>query len=158
MPSKAQLEFLARHNAASVQDLSDPVRKLEYLEYADTDESNEAPTRPAYTEAQTVFLCGQSPDDLTDFQRTIFESMGSTPGPAEPTEPPKVTRPAGPPKLNTQKLADASLIPSARLNVAYAFDTVLKAHREALAGIDPSLRETRYDLEAAMMHVRPYLD
>ncbi|TIU48984.1 MAG: hypothetical protein E5W19_15300 [Mesorhizobium sp.] len=153
----AQKEYLAACGKVSVDDFEPgSASKLEYANlHGVPDPVSE--TVPKYSEGQAQYLCGQSVDELDSFQRGIFESLGAPSVGTGTTDRTSTAKPSGPPKLNTQKLADAGLTPTARGTVLEWFQVVQEAHRESLAGIPEHLRSTRFDVERARQYVAPYL-
>lgn len=153
----AQKEYLAACGKASVEDFEPgSASKLEYANlHGVPDPVSE--TVPRYSEAQFQYLCGQSVDDLDEFQREIFRRMGTPVDGTNTTDDISTAKPSGPPKLNTQKLADAGLTPTARGEVFEWFQVLEQAHREAQAEIPEHLRQTRFHVDRARMFVEPYL-
>ncbi|RWC27624.1 MAG: hypothetical protein EOS27_20930 [Mesorhizobium sp.] len=153
----AQKEYLAACGKASVDDFEPgSASKLEYANLHVVRDPVSIATAPTYSEAQVQYLCGQAVDELDSFQMEIFNRMG-TPADASTTDGTSTAKPSGPPKLNTQKLADAGLTPTARATVFEWFQVLEQAHRESLAEIPEHLRSTRFDVERARQYVAPYL-
>ncbi|MER8371114.1 hypothetical protein [Mesorhizobium sp. M1406] len=157
MTNIAQKEYLAACGKASVDDF-EPGSAAK-LEFANLQYVPDAEPEPAskYTELQVQYLCGQSVEELDEFQRGFFEAFGAPSVGSNTTDGTGTAKPSGAPKLNTQKLADSGLTPTARGEVFEWFQVLEQAHREAQAGIPEHLRETRFDAERARQYVAPFL-
>ncbi|TGS97467.1 hypothetical protein EN814_09750 [Mesorhizobium sp. M2D.F.Ca.ET.171.01.1.1] len=147
-----QKDFLAQHGVATVNDLTDPLRRLEYTEIDPAPDPAPIETETE-TEAQRQFLCGQSFDDLSDFSKEIYLKMGASKavtdvGTAAPARP-------GPPRLDPKKLE--GLTPLRRSQLFEHVQVLEQNHREAMAGIAPHLRDSRWEVEAARLQTAPYL-
>ncbi|TGP27956.1 MULTISPECIES: hypothetical protein [unclassified Mesorhizobium] len=153
----SQKQFLAERSAATVNDL-EPLQRLMWLEIDSSPDPVES--GPEYTGAQLEWLATYRNDEereaaLADpFLRDIFDGMRSKKPTPEGTAAvaPKRT---GPPMLSPRKLE--SLPPLRRAQLFEHAQVLAQDHREALAGIAPHLRESRWDIEAARLQAGPYL-
>ncbi|TPI80432.1 hypothetical protein [Mesorhizobium sp. B2-8-9] len=153
--TQSQKDFLAANGVGSVDELA-PLRRLEWCELASVlDEPKPESDKPVETKAQRQFLCGQSFDDLDDFSKEIYLKMGATKAVTDDGNTTPASKPAGPPRLDPKKLE--GLTPLRRSQLHEHAQVLAQHHREAMAGIAPHLRESRWDIDAARLQTAPYL-